>query len=149
MSKKEVQQVSERFVSASIAIIERSMMNDGAAGLRVVFERNRSYCELRDIGEEGLAELRGLMAHPHMAVRLSAAACYRFIDSYQGLTAINRLSRNCNAYPLGSLERKVAFTASAVIAVAASGEPSPSVDPYDAWQKAKEEKAKTESKPKG
>ena len=149
MSKSEVESISERFVEASIAMYERYMRNDGVGGRRAGIERNNCYCKLRDLGEEGIAGLRRLMQHANMAVRLSAASRYCFIDKYQGLTAIQALAKNCNSYPLGSLERKVAFTASSLIDLAVSPEQSPSIDPYDAWQKAKEEKAKTESKPKG
>ena len=149
MSKNLVKEVSESFVKASIALIERYMKNDGAGGRRAAIQRNNCYCEFRDLGEEGLAELRRLMKHPHMAVRLSAASRYRWIDRYEGLKVIEALTANMDSYPVGSIEREVAFTAYNVLMLSVSKTPPPMVDPYDAWQKTKEEKAKAEDKPKG
>ena len=106
---------------------------------------NDCYCELRDLGEEGLAELRRLMAHPDMAVRLGAAAAYRLIDRYEGLKVLQELAKDRDSYPVGSVERKVASTAYSVVALATSANPPPSIDPYIAWQKAKEEKANKKS----
>lgn len=144
MSKNMVKALSERFIKASVDLIVLYMKNDGSGGRRAGVCCDTCYCELRDLGEVGLAELRRLMTHPNMAVRLAAASLYRWVDRYEGLKVLQELKKNKDTYPVGSFEREVAFTAYSVFAL--STKPNPcGEDPYIAWQKAKEDKAKAQS----